>query len=372
MDWKTPTQEHDSYLLEVHQRDHIAKIEPIAEGRERRLTPEAEVSKEEVTKLRGLNGELSWIARQMMPEIAYETSDSQQRVSEATVRTVLDANATLRKAKDLASAGHCLMFKAPREPDPEPTPVGDVACGTVVDVSFMGQPREGSQQGFITLVAERAVLEGEGLCHMVEWGSEKVHRKVRSTLAAEAGGASHGWDRDRGCYARAVLAEMQKGYKKSWVDMTDCRSKFDLLQGSMPQERRVALDLLDVRECIEQWGDTVRWIPTGVMLADALTKRMPPDVLRQVMTDNRYSFRWSEAADTARERGREARQRRKKEEEKEQEKKSKKVNEILQTTSRALRRKLTQQLQEAVQALKWSPTRRPYVAAPGARQYSKT
>ena len=77
--------------------------------------------------------------------------------------------------------------------------------------------------------------------------------------------------------------------------------------GSMPTERRIALDILDLRECIEQWGDSVRWVPSGAMLVDALTKKMPPDVLRQVMTDNRYSFRWSEAAVTAKTRGKEAR-----------------------------------------------------------------
>ena len=47
----------------------------------------------------------------------------------------------------------------------------------------------------------------------------------------------------------------------------------------MPEERRVALDLLDVRESIEEMGDQIRWIPTDHMLVDCMTKLMPPDAM---------------------------------------------------------------------------------------------
>ena len=47
----------------------------------------------------------------------------------------------------------------------------------------------------------------------------------------------------------------------------------------MPDERGVALDLLDVRESIEQMGDQIRWIPTDDMLVDCMTKNMPPDAM---------------------------------------------------------------------------------------------
>ena len=57
--------------------------------------------------------------------------------------------------------------------------------------------------------------------------------------------------------------------------------------GSMPEERRTALDLLDVRESMEAWGDVVRWIPTDTMLVDPMTKRMQPDILRQALQELR-------------------------------------------------------------------------------------
>jgi hypothetical protein len=76
---------------------------------------------------------------------------------------------------------------------------------------------------------------------------------------------------------------------------TDCNSLYDVCRkhGSLPSERRVALDLLDLREGLEEFGDQVRWIPTTHMLADALTKHMPPDLILKVMRDCKYAFKYS-------------------------------------------------------------------------------
>ena len=55
----------------------------------------------------------------------------------------------------------------------------------VVDASWANQPREGSQQAFMILRSDKALFEGEALVNAVDWSSGKIHRKVRSTLAAE-------------------------------------------------------------------------------------------------------------------------------------------------------------------------------------------
>ena len=85
---------------------------------------------------------------------------------------------------------------------------------------------------------------------------------------------------------------------------TDCKSLFDLCSkvGSLPDERRVALDLMDVREGIEEMGDQIRWVPTDHMLADAFTKNMPPYLLLQYLKTGKYSFKYdNEIKNTKRE-----------------------------------------------------------------------
>lgn len=54
---------------------------------------------------------------------------------------------------------------------------------------------------------------------------------------------------------------------------------YDTTAGSLPEERRVVLDLLDVRTALEQVGDALRWSFAEHTLVDSLTTRMPTHLL---------------------------------------------------------------------------------------------
>lgn len=45
------------------------------------------------------------------------------------------------------------------------------------------------------------------------------------------------------------------------------------------------MDLLDVRESLEQVGDVARWIPIEQIMYDRLAKRMPTDMLTSYLED---------------------------------------------------------------------------------------
>ena len=145
-------------------------------------------------------------------------------------------------------------------------------------------------------------------CHLIDWSSSKIHRKVKSTLAAEAAGSSRAFDRS--CFLRSLMCEIERGRMSDWNDMvksvpfclaTDCKSLYELCKndGKLPEDRRVALDLLDVRDGLEEYGDEYRWIPTEHMLADALTKRMPPDLLLKFLKDSEYCLRYDDSISNA-------------------------------------------------------------------------
>ena len=61
---------------------------------------------------------------------------------------------------------------------------------------------------------------------------------------------------------------------------------------STTKEKRVALDLLDVREGVERHGDQIRWVPTDHMLVDSLTKAMNPALLMKYLHDYTYSLKY--------------------------------------------------------------------------------
>ena len=102
-----------------------------------------------------------------------------------------------------------------------------------------------------------------------------------------------------------MIYEIEVGKDCHWTQMcarvpfclgTDCKSLYDLCTkvGSLPDDRRVALDMLDVREGIEEMKDQIRWVPTDHMLADALTKGMPPDLFLKYLRDGVYSFKYDD------------------------------------------------------------------------------
>ena len=74
----------------------------------------------------------------------------------------------------------------------------------------------------------------------------------------------------------------------------DCKSIYDHLQhfaspGSIG-DKRVAIDLVIVRETLKRIGGVIRWAPTWLQLADALTKESPEamDLLRAALTTHMY------------------------------------------------------------------------------------
>ena len=192
---------------------------------------------------------------------------------------------------------------------------------SVCDASFAGQPRSGSQQGWAILLTTTDILDGTAKANMVEWGSRKIHRVVKSTLAAEAAAMSFGFD--RAMFAREVFTEILYDRNLHWRDVaprvplalqlaassglmenmecpiglaTDCKSLYDLCSRptSMPTEKRITLDLMDVREHLDHHPDKyqVRWIPTTAMLVDAMTKHLVDQtILNQFLQNNDYSLR---------------------------------------------------------------------------------
>ena len=169
--------------------------------------------------------------------------------------------------------------------------------------------------GSAVLISTSKILEGSDTANLVEWGSRKIHRVVRSTLAAEAAAMSYGFD--RALFAREVFTELAHGRERRLKDhaptvplaiqltaeselpiglATDCKSLYDVCirPTSMPTEKRVTLDLLDVRHYLDRHPDSyqVRWVPTTAMLVDALTKHLVDQtVLTQFLENNRYSLR---------------------------------------------------------------------------------
>ena len=175
----------------------------------------------------------------------------------------------------------------------------------VHDASFGQQTKHGSQQGYLVMLGETALRKAdtERGVHLLDWGSSKIHRVVRSTLAAEAASASHA--HDRATYARVLLAEVLGGNRRQehWTTLqrvidyslaSDCRSLVEhcAKTGASVSEKRVGLDIADVRASVDA-GDTLEWLPTDHMPADSLTKHLTScPSLAKVTMENLFRLKW--------------------------------------------------------------------------------
>ena len=313
-------EQFDDYHIEVDQHSYVSQLQKCSIPKARRMTPKAKLNADELSSYRSIVGQLAWPARETMPQLSYAVSDLQQRTAEATVHDLCHANNVLGLAKRWASedkqklkflplSGDAAVDCVYHEQSAKTRKQKDqsrrirLGIGAIHDASFMQQLNQGSQYGYAIMLAPVTLYDEPTTTHLLDWNSAKIHRKVRSTLAAEAAGASRAYDRS--AFVRAMIHEIESGEHLHWTDAvkkipfglgTDCKSLYDVCSklGSMPDERRVALDLLDVKEGVEEFHDVVRWVPTDHMLADGLTKSMPPDLLMKYLKDYRYSFKYDE------------------------------------------------------------------------------
>ena len=211
-------------------------------SKQRRSESKSPLTPKELHDYRSLVGQLAWPARESMPQLAYNVSDLQQKVAQATVGDLVHANNVLNLAKKNAQDGQKLIFadlgddvtlqlqhsckrksKADRSLRKLTSKLGMAA---VHDASFMGQPGEGSQSAYCLMLCSTNLYEGVAKTHLIDWGSGKIHRKMRSTLAAEAASAAKAFD--RGAYARTMLYEIEYGWNHKWqrVDQDDNNLRF--------------------------------------------------------------------------------------------------------------------------------------------------
>ena len=283
--------------VEVHHPEHAEVVEageeaeanhqrhdwsPIAPAPPRKAKQDAEVTEKERSQLRTLIGELSWPAREAYPEFAYDASDIQQRVTTATVGTLLRANAVLKQMRARADQGPALKLPAGDRS-------GNLRVMMMTDASWNRQPKSGSQQGHVIAFGNAKAGPQTRMC-IASWSSTKIKRVVRSTLAAEAAALAGGYD--MAVYMRVLLARLLGKSAPCWAEEArqipqttwiDCKSLDEMLHksGGTASEKRVALDVHDVQQFMEderedpRASDLLKWISTTYMLADPLTKPIP-------------------------------------------------------------------------------------------------
>ena len=268
-------QDVDTGVIHMSQCSFAEALKPAFLPHRRKLQRSAPLDPKEISVLRAVNGSLGWLASQSRPDLAAQTSLSQQCFPSPTVHNLLEANNIVRRAKQFSDLK--LSF--------QPIPTNKLRLCVHSDAAF-ANVGDHTQGGFVIGFSTDELDKGvETTWTPAVWKSFKLSRAAGSTLAAEAQAmvAATGTLE----WTALLLSEALEGITdvrdyirhlrtRPPVIVTDCKSLYDhLIAVSSPtsvEDRRTSIDIVILRQSIGSLGASVRWVPTNRMLADSLTK----------------------------------------------------------------------------------------------------
>ena len=243
-------------------------------------------------------GQLNWMARQCRADLTFGVSRVQQLAGVNDPSALIELKILVDRAKEPAT----LNFRKLRCPIEKAVVIG------ASDASFASMPRGRSQGGYVVMVANPEVMDGEAPVNVLSYHSGLIKRVVRSSLAAEISQAAATLEETD--FVRAVLAEaiykdfaLQNwlSYVAKWkqILVMDSRTGYDLLNGaSLGEDRRLAIDIAAMKQALHEDGGArlVRWVPGEELPADDLTKLRGNRRLLQVMRSGLWALKDTESA----------------------------------------------------------------------------
>eukprot|EP00435_Cladocopium_sp_Y103_P060613 s808_g22.t1 len=248
-----------------------------------------------------VNGGLNWVASQSRPDLAAQTSLSQQAFPSPTIHDLCEANNVVRRAKQHADLKITFLS----------IPADRLRLVCHSDAAF-ANVGDYTQAGFVIGFTSDALDHGlEAPWTPAIWKSHRLSRAVGSTLAAEAQSMVSATGTLE--WTSLLLSEALDGpfdvrtyeavlRRRKPVVITDCKSLYDhLISVSSPtavEDRRTSIDIVILRQSMLRMMASVRWVPTNRMIADSLTKNAgdPTDLLRACIREGKYQISPEETA----------------------------------------------------------------------------
>ena len=278
--------------IELSQSQYVRNINPIILKPERRAQETESVTEEERHHLRGLIGSLQYAAVHTRPDLTSSLSQLQSQINNATVTTLIMANKTLHIAKKHHDV--TIRFLA------------------FSDASFASKSKPESYAGMIIMATQKEISKNKS-CKIspLSWGTKKIQRVVTSTLSAEATALSTtldqltwirvywawlidpriSWQKPETVKTlpEAVTVPTLRIDEKD-LAITDCKSLYDLTtRTAVPncQEFRTQLLARSIKDILSE-NIGLYWVHSGAQLADALTKVMEGQFLRETLRQGYY------------------------------------------------------------------------------------
>ena len=272
--------------FELSQKQYVDDLKEISISSERRRNMQEDTTEREKSKLRAALGALSWHAQQVGPHVAASVSLLLSQVNCSKVQQLVEVNKVIHQVK--SNRKHVLRIHGGLK-------LEDFLVAGWADASGQNRIDGKSTQGLVVGITHRDLLKGS-MCpiSLVCWQSSKIGRQCRSRGAAES---SASIDCEDLLYAvRLQLFEMKGGKIQvrrtaghvrqiPAVLVTDSTNVYDRLHNEVyvPKgpERRLALEMLGLKDALTETGLELRWVNSDAQLANSLTKDNEPQQLQR-------------------------------------------------------------------------------------------
>lgn len=255
--------EQDESGIRMNQDEYVMEMEEIPVTYKRKMERSSPLTKVEMQNLRATAGQLNWVATQTRPDLSYDALELNTNMNNATVDQMLKANKAVRHARNVS--GNILFPSLGSSSDWEIKVFCDASWGNLPDgVS--------SSQGHVIFLTGHT----QKSCPLA-WTSNKIKRKVSSTLSAET--LSMQDSLDEAVYLGTLITEIyHDSYSKNKIPITVYTDNKSLYQNvhstKQVHEKRLRINIAEIqRMMVTGEVQAVEWVQSRLQLADALTKR---------------------------------------------------------------------------------------------------
>ena len=244
----------------IDQEQYGESLEEIHIPLHRKGDKQSPLNKEEQEYLMSVAGQINWLATQTRPDLSYEALELNMAKKDPKIDNIHKANKAIRQAK---RKSNILYSRLGEKEDLQILVYSDAAWGNLPDGTSSGQ-------GHIIFI------NNNDKCCPISWTSNKIKRKVSSSLSAETLALHDALD--EAVYINAIISETlfdtNKGQLKI-IAKTDNQSLVDNLNSTKQvSEKRLRINMAEIRRMREQDEVlSINWIETKAQLADVLTKR---------------------------------------------------------------------------------------------------
>lgn len=248
--------------ISIDQEEYGSELKEIRLENGRKSDKQSSLKETEAEALKSLAGQLNWIATQTRPDISYDALELNMCKQNPTVENIIRANKSIKQVQQNSS--HIFFPHLGKKEDLYLKVYSDAAWGNLPDGIS-------SAQGHIIFLCGK-----EGNACPLSWSSNKIRRKVSSTLAAETLSLYEACD--EAIYLNALISETMFNSKVPKLKISgfvDNKSLHENIHSTKQvYEKRLRINIAEIRRMLnENDVSSVKWITSKSQISDVLTKR---------------------------------------------------------------------------------------------------